>query len=342
MSRLAVLNNKFEDTDTLIKNVKKMLIRSMKVVLSTFEDIDNIVFVADGGSWRNNVPIPNSLIKKSKNGEIVSEEYKGTREKSKDIDWDAIFKGYEEFIDKLSETGITTCREKNIEGDDWVYFWSNYFNSIGTNVIIWSADKDLTQLVKTDKHYCFTIWYNGKNEITEEEVEQDDMDFFFNTQYYRNEAILINISDAVKYKNYINPKHVVIDKILKGDSSDNIQPIMIRKSKTGKSSKKFKISTNDIYYDLNYNNDVEVLNYLSKIYNSKSYIDRVEDSIDDVFEHYKYNRKLVELSNTEIPDEVINKMKEYINRLTYSCDLSKAESHILAESNDISAIAELI
>ena len=41
MSRLAVLNNKYDSADELIKNVKKMLIKSINIALRTFEDIDN-------------------------------------------------------------------------------------------------------------------------------------------------------------------------------------------------------------------------------------------------------------------------------------------------------------
>lgn len=80
-----------------------------------FEDIDNIIF--DGGLWRNDIGIWfNKLL--SVSGEIILEEYKGTRDPDKSIDWDVIFKGYGDFIGKLNSAGITTCREKNVEGDD--------------------------------------------------------------------------------------------------------------------------------------------------------------------------------------------------------------------------------
>jgi 5'-3' exonuclease len=348
MSRLAVLNNKYDSADELIKNVKKMLIKSINIALRTFEDIDNIIFVADGGSWRNDIPVPNSIIKKSETGEIISEEYKGTRDQDKSIDWDIIFKGYGDFIGKLNSVGITTCREKNVEGDDWIFFWSNYLNSINTNCIIWSADKDLTQLVHTDKNKCFTIWWNAKNGIKCEDTNDDDLDFFFNNQYDINQEIYNNIVKTGIDIEKINTKHVIIDKILKGDISDNIHPVMIRRAKPDKktglitSSKRFKISAKDIDYNLDYNHDNEVLNYLSEIYRLDAYKDRVEDEIDEVFEHYKYNRKLVELSKTEIPEDIMNKMNQYISMLHISKDISKAENIIIAETNDIANIAEFI
>lgn len=348
MSRLAVLNNRYDSADELIKNVKKLLIKSISIALHTFNDIDNIIFVADGGSWRNNVPVPASIIKKSNDGDIISEEYKGTRESDKSIDWDTIFAGYGDFVSKLKSVGITTCREKGIEGDDWIFFWSKYLNSINTNTIIWSADKDLTQLVSTDKNKCFTIWWNAKNGIKCEDMNDDDLDFFFNNQYDENQEIFNNIEKTGIEIEKINPKHVIIEKILKGDTSDNIHPIMVRHAKFDKktgtisSKKRFKISTKDVDYNLDYDNDNEVLNYLSEIYNSNAYKDRVEDAIDEVFEHYKYNRQLVELSSSELPKHIMDKMKEYISTLNITKDISKVESIIIAETNDINNIAEFI
>ena len=78
----------------------------------------------------------------------------------KNIDWDAVFADYESFLEMLSKGGINVCRERGIEGDDWCAWWSDVLNNEGTNVIIWSKDKDLTQLVKTDNDGCFTvIWH---------------------------------------------------------------------------------------------------------------------------------------------------------------------------------------
>lgn len=342
MSRLAVLNNRFDTPQELMQNVKKLLIRSISVALRTFPMIDNIIFVSDGGSWRTDIAIPENLSKKQDIGEIQSASYKGTREKSDDIDWDTIFAGFEDFTNTLNTNGISAFREKGVEGDDWAFFWSTYLNSQGTNCIIWTADKDLTQLVKTDKNSCFTVWWNAKSGIICEDKDDNDMDFFFNNQYNVNQNVFNDVVNKVNDIKKINPSDVVIEKILKGDASDNIQPIMVRRSKNVTSQKKFKISSKDIDYNLNYNNDNDVLNYISEVYNSKSYQGRVEDSIDEVFEHFKYNRKLVELSKTELPIEIYNKMASHINELKYSADISKAESVIMAQTNEIANIAEMI
>ena len=53
MSRLAVISGRYPDTNELNRELKLLMIRSVNLVLRAFPVIDNIIFVADGGSWRN-------------------------------------------------------------------------------------------------------------------------------------------------------------------------------------------------------------------------------------------------------------------------------------------------
>ena len=63
---------------------------------------DNIIFVSDGGSWRQKIPIPSFMI----------EEYKGNRELDPNINWDMIFSHYEEFVKLLD--GVYEKDDDNI------------------------------------------------------------------------------------------------------------------------------------------------------------------------------------------------------------------------------------
>ena len=116
MSRLSVLNNRFKTEKELCQELKLLMLKSIDVVLRQFPIIDNIIFVSDGGSWRNKIEIPQFL-------QLEGVEYKGNREKSDDINWDLIFAEFEDFMSVLSTTGITVCREQYIEGDDWCWYW---------------------------------------------------------------------------------------------------------------------------------------------------------------------------------------------------------------------------
>lgn len=328
MSRLFVLHNRFSSDTEMINDLKLLMIKSINVVLRTFPDIDNILFVSDGGSWRNHLEIPNCL---------KGTEYKGNREQDEAYDWDLIFKGYNDFISELTETGINAYFEHGVEGDDWCWYWSRRLNADGTNVIIWSKDKDLTQLVQTDNNKCFTICWNKEGGVTMQNKEEDDMDFFFNNEFNINEKILNDILVKTSV-NRINPNSVVIDKVFRGDAGDNIMPVVKRKSNT--SEKTFRISEKELDFNINLYNRHEVLNYFNNLLAQKKYIGKVDKSIDDIMEHFDYNVKLVALTESSYPEEILSIMRKY----TYNVnkDTTQITDKINADKNDVLNILEEI
>ena len=328
MSRLSVLQNRYADDEKLCKDLKLMMIRSINIVLRQFTDIDNIIFVSDGGSWRNKIPIPSFL----------TEEYKGNREKSEDINWDLVFNAYEDFCNKLRASGITVCKEANLEGDDWMWYWSTKLNSEGTNVIIWSRDKDLTQLVNINSDGCFTVCWTKDSGMITVHRDEDTMDFFFNEAYSINEQIYHSLIEKCGQVKEINPKAVVIDKIIRGDAGDNILPIIVKKSKT---DKVFRVSQKDIDQDLDYNDFEEYEGYIINLLNKKSYKDKVNKSLENILEHFEYNKKLVALQKDSYPEEIL---KIFDNYKDYNLckDTKEVEYQLIAEANSITSILDII
>lgn len=338
ISRLSVMNNKYLDDFELCQDLKLMLIKSINVVLRTFPVIDNIMFFADGGSWRSKIELPKCLHYETEGANV---EYKGTRVRSEDINWELIFSAYEDFISILQQTGINAYREKDLEGDDWIYFWSHELNKQGTNCIIWTKDNDLKQLIHTDNNKCFTIWWNKDAGVFTDIHNEEDFDFLFNYEFNQNEQLYRSITEKCNKVTQINPKEIVIDKIIKGDQSDNVLPIILRKSKSN-SEKKFKVSVKDIDFSLNYYDDNAVFNYIDKLINQKNYKGRIEGkSEEDIIEHFKYNRQLVALEDKSYP-EYVKEIFENNNDYTISKDTKEAESIIQASSNKLKGILDLI
>ena len=329
MSRLSVLQTRYSDDDKLCKDLKLMMIRSISIVLKQFTEIDNIIFVSDGGSWRNKLQVPS----------FIEEEYKGTRHPDENVNWDAIFGAYEDFTAKLRSAGITVCKEQNIEGDDWIWYWSTKLNSEGTNVIIWSRDKDLTQLVNIDKDSCFTICWEKSTGVITVHKDEDDMNFFFNEAYSINEQIYHSILDKAKESKEINPKEVVIDKIIRGDKSDNVLPIILKKSSKG--DKEFRVSTKDLDPNLDYNDYEEYEGWIINLLNQKSYKDKVDKPLEDIIEHFQYNKRLVVLEKSSYPPEILEKFKDY-ETYKMNKDIHEVEYQLIAEANQISSILELV
>lgn len=341
MSRLSVLGNKYVDDHEMCKNLKQLMIRSIGVVLRKFPIVDNIIFVADGGSWRAKVPLTDWLQKmKDDSDQIVG--YKATRVRSDELNWELIFETYEEFMSVLQSTGINVCREKEVEGDDWCWFWSTHLNSQNTNCIIWTKDNDLKQLVNMNTDKCFTALWNMDSGLFISEYEEQELDFLFNNSFNENETIWNEVTDKSKNVSKINPKHIVIDKILKGDGSDNIFPIVLRNSKSG-SDKKFKISTKDINYSLDIKDKNSIAEYIHELINSKNYKDRIfgDKTEQDIIEHFDYNKKLIFLNKESYPDEVLNIFTKY-GEYNVSKDISIAEDQINAQSNKLTSILDII
>lgn len=334
MSRLSVLNDKYVDDFELCHDLQLLMIKSINVVLRNFRQIDNVIFCSDGGSWRNNIPIPSYL--HTEDGKPI--EYKGTRTKSPDINWTAIFSAYDEFIQILSDNGITVSKEKEVEGDDWIWWWSTYLNSQGTNCIIWSKDNDLKQLANMSSCKCFTVIWDKDNGLYAKDLPDDSFDFMVNYEFTQNETLLSDICDHSVKVTKIDPSQIVLDKILKGDISDNIQPTILRVSKT---DRKFKVSAKDIPYGIDVNNDQAVSEYIHNLLSSKKYNGKTCNTVDETIDHFKYNRKLVELSQCNYPKHIYEKISSH-KEYNKSKDLSIVESKVQAMSNKLNGLLEII
>lgn len=316
MSRLSVLNDRYKDERELCQELKLLMLKSVNVVLRQFPIIDNIIVVSDGGSWRNKLAIPNYL----QNEGI---EYKGNREKSDEINWELVFLEFENLLALLQQTGITVSKEVGVEGDDWCWYWSTKLNSENVNTIIWSKDKDLTQLVRTNSDNCFTGWWNKDSGLILQEIEDDNMNYLFNTKYNENEDVYKTVINSAKQVSYINPKDIVIDKIIRGDLGDNIIPIIFKKSRTNP-NKQFRVSVKDIDNTLDIHNETAIRTYIHNLLESKSYVGKVEKSEEDIIEHFIYNVKLVELSDKNYPKEIMELLSAH-DEYNISKDISIAQ-----------------
>ena len=342
MSRMAVLLNKIKDVDDLCDELGLLMVKSIKIVLRNFADIDNIVFVSDGGSWRKNIDISDIEESLKKLGICDVVGYKETRVHSDEIDWDYVFEKFNKFQQVLEQHNITTCHEHYIEGDDWAWYWSTTLNASGTNTIIWTKDNDLKQLVNTDSNGCFTVWWNKDNGLFRKAVNENAMNWFFNNEYQENEQIMNNIIKKSSKVTDINPHDIVVDKIFMGDLGDNILPLAMRSAKNPNSKKKFRISRKDINYDIDINDDTAVRNYFLNLMNSKSYADRIiNNNIDLIMKHFDFNKKMVWLNKSQYPEEVLNEMKQH-KLIGVSNDINIVESFLQSKANDVENIIENI
>ena len=307
MSRLPASYNQFRsDCPEFIKeqavdNLVDSMLSSMNVMLQKFTGIvDNMIFVADGFSWRKTLEVPEQL------GGV---RYKGNRVKTEDMDWTYIYKSIDRITEGLEKNNCTVSRSKSAEGDDWMWYWSNRLNSQGINCIIWSTDNDLKQLIKYDGT-SFTAWYNDFNGLfldkSMDEEEVSDIDFFMQ---FSNNVTYEMLKSAVHQVSYIEPSKVVMDKIICGDTSDNIKSVIMQE----RGGKQYRITEkfwNAVREDLH-------IETLDEFFQSEPLI--VEELIrrknskerpEDVYPKFDYNKRLVWLDESSYPADVLMQMED--------------------------------
>lgn len=307
LSRFSTMQKYFLKTNTKEEKILgqqqlcDLMMRSITIVLNRFSDvIDNIVLVTDGGSWRK------KLVPPKDNENAV---YKGNRKPTEsEFDYEYIFNTLNNLRDIFNNNNITVSNTANCEGDDYIYYWSRFLNNKNINTVIWSTDNDLKQLVQL-KNGVFTAWYNDKNglflPIDLQEDDYDEVEFFLHQE--KNNIYTKSLKANSKSCNYINPFDIISKKIIGGDASDNIRSIIQIK----KNNRVYKISDKDIekcFKKLNITNLNELFNRKVDVCWDLKVSKNSDDNIEDIIKRFEYNRQLVYLNDTEIPNEILESM----------------------------------
>lgn len=278
---------------------KETMSQTLSKTLNMFPDADNIVLMSEGGSWRKNLPIPSQL---------EDTTYKGHREK-KPLDWNAIYKAYNEFARNCEAVGITVSQHSAIEGDDWAWYWSRRLNAEGTNVLIWTSDCDLKQLVQVHNN-CFTAWYNDKAGLVfpkEMEWPEDPMEAMINPPFQSPYMAKLTRGKKVTY---INPDLIVINKVLCGDAGDNIKSVF-RFKKNGRTYRFADSDCKRLIEVLGIDSMKKFLANKDRVARNITEIKKFADqgaSSELILEMIDYNIALVWLNERVLPDTVTSSM----------------------------------
>lgn len=282
-----------------------MTARGITVMTNRFPMIDNIVFVEDGGSWRKSLSRPS----------CYKETYKGNREgQGIDIDYDTIWGAMKDISSRLQAIGMTVSRADNIEGDDWIWHWTETLNRQGTNCIIWSIDNDLKQLVRMRAGGAITVWYNDRSGLflpeCLKEKEIDDAAEFFLSPPPAHSAIAEDLKHHCHVVSYINPDDIIMSKIICGDAGDNIASVC-RLEKNGKMYgvgpyewSYIKSNLNIASLDDFFANRDNIIAAICSKRNKKDEVVRY----DDVNQMFDFNTRLVRLNTESYPPQILEVM----------------------------------
>ena len=249
--------SKHEHARELIQDV----VESIKHTINQYkDDLDRVIFVADGNnSWRHD----------------ISEEkfYKATRDKKEYPFNFAVFnQTLTNFTTLLHEIGFYVFKKDRVEGDDWIAILSTIFYENGMSSIIMTSDEDARQknMFGDGKFICVYDYDRNKrihyvnsenvpyvnHNLNEEFAGIFEMNDEKNMESNRYNMLLDKIWQTSQI---IDPNKILFNKILSGDTSDNI-PTCYHYKKFKKSDKLVGITENTaskLYDKLSENNKLD-------------------------------------------------------------------------------------
>lgn len=204
----------------------KDVIRSISMAINNYSGfIDRIIFVADSNtkSWRKDIPIDEE------------EFYKSTRSKDYPFDIVAFKNTLNGFMRLMREEGIYTYQYDRLEGDDLLFMVSNILFHNGLSSIIFTADIDMYQLIRQDPSGKFIYLFNYDVDKKYHVVPSDPIYLTPNNTQEFNGIFSMNSPENTNISNWntlqdivyqvhrvINPYHILAEKIMAGDKSDNV------------------------------------------------------------------------------------------------------------------------
>ena len=297
--------------------------------------IEDIVITYDDYSWRkeffqNNPYLFATNIPEEANAEAVSEiDYKGTRKKIKEVDWSAIYDTFEMFLNDIeSIANVKWVRVSGCEGDDLIFGICAYYNAVGKNVMIYSGDNDLKQLIS---HNSLTNSFTLHHKKTESKIVMHPLTAKW---LMEEKSVIRGKINAFRNNNDIKlsaelPYEIIFDKILCGDKGDNVLSVMEepRKYKSGKKKgqwktvrmtpgivKKIKAEIEHKNYSVNdFFND----SFISTLANSsiRNFKPELNFPVEHVINNIKINRDLVLLHKRCLPHSIYETMMNEVEKL---------------------------
>lgn len=304
---------------------KKLMIDFCNIIKQMSSVVNDVVFVKDSHSWRKNL--------------LLQQEYKGNRRKNLDnIDKDGFNEVVNCFTTTIDKMGIKVSQVEQSEGDDLIFAWTETLFQNGKSSLIFSTDKDLTQLVKCVEGVHIIQYAPISNKLYVSQESKDFIDLLDKKQEFTpenlfGEAFTISIENDPFRKlvsgmniEVIEPEVVRFKKVVGGDSSDNVYPVYYKPADgTSKAKGIGEKTVEKIYNEFSrklgcqfnytiYSND-DALKMLCNVIYEVAKIKDDNFTKRMLLENIKTNSKLVSLTNESIPDYVMNDMDANISEV---------------------------
>lgn len=280
-----------KDIDMRIGMAMHIMFNSVKKVWRDFNG-SHVVFCLEGRSWRKDFYTPYKA-----NRKVLRDQ-----RKPREIEDDELyFEAYNDMIQYFNEkTNTTVIRQAESEADDLIAMWIQEHPD--DNHIIVSTDSDFYQLMAPN-----VMQYNG---TTDQIVS---LDGFIEAKTGKR----VIDKKTKKEKELPDPKWLLFEKCIRGDSSDNVFSAYPGARKKGSRNRTGML---EAYNDLetggfNYNN-----------FMLQRWVDHNEEE-HRVIDDYERNKILIDLSKQ--PDEIKDKCKKVIVKSKAGTPISNVGIHFM-------------
>ena len=314
------------------QDLKDLLLKDYEKISKSFH-YNNMYCVSDsnGGNWRKS----------------EYKNYKGKRVKDETIDWEFVYKIFDEFKNEIkNKRNVKFLEMSGLEGDDFIAHIVKELNKKSESCILLSSDKDLNQLLTYDisKKYINIQW-NYKfsderlylpenyqliineleNTLNEDLFELDDSGDFV--------KFLENLINRTKTKTIV-PEQAAFVKLLQGDDGDNVPScVYVKDGKVVKTPERYGGDGDDGARGIGEEGAKTVYKLFKEIHPNPIDIDsnKFIDDLSDVVIYYKkikdssakqkiidsliFNRKMMILDTKYMPSIVFDNMKNYFNEI---------------------------
>ena len=262
-------------------------------ILKAYKDFNgsHVVFCLEGRSWRKDVYEPYK-----KNRQAARDALTPKEQEEDQAFWNA-FDELKEFMDK--RTNCTVLQDPQVEADDFIARWIQ--NHPDAEHVIVSSDSDFYQLLDTN-----VTQYNG---ITNQHIRVDGV--------YDDKGKPVIDNKTGEQKQIGDPKWLLFEKCIRGDTSDNVFSAYPGARKKGS---KNKVGMLEAFADKE-----------SKGFNWNNFmLQRWTDHNGEehrVLDDYHRNKTLIDL--TAQPDDIKDVLDEAITKQVQKVPASQVGVHFL-------------
>ena len=284
-----------KDIDMRIGMAMHIMFNSVKKVWRDFNG-SHVVFCLEGRSWRKDFYKPYKA-----NRKVIADQ----RTPRQIEDDELYFEAYNDMIQYFNEkTNTTVIRQAEAEADDLIALWIQEHPD--DNHIIVSTDSDFYQLMAPN-----VMQYNG---TTDQIVS---LDGFIEAKTGKR----VIDKKTKEEKELPDPKWILFEKCIRGDSSDNVFSAYPGARKKGSKNKTGML---EAYEDIetggfNYNN-----------FMLQRWVDH-EEVEHRVIDDYERNKILIDL--TQQPDEIKAKVREVIGEAKNAESVGNVGIHFMKFCN---------